>query len=124
MKRRQLVPLHILARPDGTDWERNAFQKAAGKAIRAAGLSGPVWHGLRATSASWAADGQATEKQLQAMLGHLTPAMSQHYARNAEQRHLARDAIEAIAVPVESTSTTGSGKRRSRRVANKVTGHS
>jgi integrase len=94
------VPLTILARSDGKPWKVNAFQKAAGKAIRAAGLTGVVWHGLRGSAASWAAEGGATEKMIQALLGHLTPAASQHYARGAEQRRLASAAVRSIVVPI------------------------
>lgn len=104
----KVVPLTILARPDGKPWVTgpgdlrgvNAFQKAAGKAIRAAGLEGVVWHGLRGAAASWAAEGGASEKMIQAMLGHLTPAASQHYARGAEQRRLAAAAVASIVVPI------------------------
>jgi integrase len=93
------VPLTILARLDGKPWKVNAFQKAAGKAIRAAGLDGIVWHGLRGSAASWAAEGGASEKMIQALLGHLTPAASQHYARGAEQRRLAAAAVRLIIMP-------------------------
>jgi integrase len=99
------VPLTILARPDGKPWKVNAFQKAAGKAIRAAGLSGVVWHGLRGSAASWAAEGGATEKMIQALLGHLTPSASQHYARGAEQRRLASAAVRSIVLPIGDTKT-------------------
>lgn len=96
----------ILIGPDGKAWKVNAFQKAAGQAIRAAGLSGIVWHGLRATAASWAADGGASEKQLQSLLGHLTGEMSRKYARGAEQRRLARSAAEGIIVPIGNATGT------------------
>jgi integrase len=78
----------------------NAFQKAAGIAIRKAGLDGVVWHGLRASALSWAADGGATEKMLQALAGHKTAEMSRKYARGADQRRLAADAVRAIVVPI------------------------
>jgi integrase len=93
------TPLTILRRPDGKPWKVNAFQKAAGVAIRAAGLSGVVWHGLRATSVSWAAEGGATENMLMSLAGHTTGRMSQHYARGANQRNLAASAVNSIALP-------------------------
>jgi integrase len=98
---RPLTPLAILERPDGGAWKVNAFQKAAGVAIRAAGLEGVVWHGLRASALSWAADGGATEKMLQAFAGHRTAEMSRKYARGADQRRLAASAVRAIVVPGE-----------------------
>jgi integrase len=86
----------LLRRPDGQAWETNAFQKAAGKAIRAAGLRGLVWHGLRGTAASWAADGGASDAQLMAMMGWTTSQMAQRYRRGAEQKRLASGAVAAI----------------------------
>jgi integrase len=98
--KRSPAPSTILARADGTPWEVNAFQKAAGVAIRSAGLEGVVWHGLRATAVSWSADGGATEKMLQAMSGHQTAEMVRRYARGADQRILAGQAVRAIRVPI------------------------
>jgi integrase len=98
--KKSLTPLTILSRPDGRPWKVNAFQKAGGVAIRTAGLDGVVWHGLRASALSWAADGGATEKMLQALAGHKTAEMSRKYARGADQRRLAADAVRAIVVPI------------------------
>ncbi len=91
----------LLARPDGRPWDVNAFQKAAGQAIRAAGLTGVVWHGLRGTAASWAAEGGASEKALMALLGHATTQMASKYSRGADQRRLAEAAVGAIVVPIQ-----------------------
>jgi integrase len=110
MATRSPRPLTILMRPDSKPWsdpgstkkstDANAFQKAAGAAIRAAGLEGPVWHGLRASAASWGADGEATEPMLQALLGHKTPNMTRKYARGANQKRMASGAVRAIVVPI------------------------
>ena len=94
------TPLTILARPDGRPWKGNAFQKAAGVAIRKARLEGVVWHGLRASALSWAANGGATEKMLQAFAGHRTAEMSRKYARGADQWRLAAGAVRVIVVPL------------------------
>ncbi len=113
------VPLTILARPDGKPWKVNDFQKAAGKAIRAAGLSEVVWHGLRGSAASWAADGGATEKMIQALLGHLIAGASQRYARGADQRRLASAAVHAIVLPIgieENAPNTETAKHKRARV--------
>jgi integrase len=101
------TPLTILSRPDGKPWKVNAFQKAAGLAIRAAGLDGVVWHGLRASAVSWAADGGATEKMLQAFAGHKTAEMSRKYARGADQRRLAAGAVRAIVMPIADEGRKG-----------------
>lgn len=81
-------------------WTANAFQKAAGQAIRAASLNGVVWHGLRAAGLSWAAEEGASDKALQALAGHATPQMTARYTRGADQRRLAAAAVGAIVVPI------------------------
>lgn len=100
MLKRSPAPLTILCRADGTPWPKNAFEKAAGKAIRSAGLTGVVWHGLRATGSSWATEGGAADGAVQALAGHKTPAMSKHYARGADRKRLAASAAKAIVVPM------------------------
>ncbi len=59
-----------------------------------------MWHGLRASAMSWAADGGATEKMLQAFAGHKTAEMSRKFARGADHRRLAAGAVQAIVVPI------------------------
>lgn len=115
------APLTILAQPDGKPWKTaNKFQKAAGKAIRAAGLKDIVWHGLRGAAASWASDGGATEQMVRSLLGHRTSKASQHYQRGADQRRLAAGAVAAITLPsgVQNETSTPSAKRRGRKVPN------
>lgn len=74
-------------------WPVNAFQKAAGDAIAAAGLSGVVWHGLRATAASYLAEGGSSDAEIMAITGHRTAKMAQHYRRGAQQKTLATAAV-------------------------------
>lgn len=75
VKECSLVPLTILMRPDGKGWGINQFRKAAGVAIRAAGLSSAVWHGLRTAGLTWASEGGLPSKAPQGVAGHLTPVM-------------------------------------------------
>jgi integrase len=118
LKDQMPAPLTILARTDGTPWKLNQFQKAAGKAIRGAGLKEVVWHGLRGAAASWSAEGGASEKALQALLGHTTSQMAQKYSRGADQRRLAGQAVAAITLPIGNASGTPTAKRRGRKVPN------
>ncbi|HUC17767.1 MAG TPA: tyrosine-type recombinase/integrase [Acetobacteraceae bacterium] len=106
------APVTILARPDGRPWEVNAFQKAAGAAIRSAGLEGVVWHGLRSSAMSWAAEGGASENQLMALSGHRTPNMARYYTRSANQQRLATGAVEAIDMPVKNIRRTKTANHR------------
>jgi integrase len=104
---RSPAPLTILSRANGKPWRANAFQKAAGAAIKAAGLSGVVWHGLRSTAMSWAAEGGASQRELMAMSGHSTSGMADHYVRGADQERLARQAVNAIELPVMGEDEAG-----------------
>ena len=100
-KRAKVQSLTILTRPDGQPWPVNAFQKAAGQAIRAAGLEGIVWHGLRSTAMGWAAEGGATTRMLQSLAGHRTSRMAEHYSRGADQKRMAAAAVDALVVPLK-----------------------
>lgn len=119
-RRRNPAPLTILSRANGDPWQVNAWQKAAGQAIRGAGLTGVVWHGLRGTAMSWAAEGGASQRELMALSGHSTSAMADHYVRGADQERMARQAVHAIELPagIERKRTTtakqGAGKLPSR----------
>jgi integrase len=77
-------------------WPVNAFQKAAGLAIRDAELSGPVWHGLRPTAAGWLAEAGCPDAEIQAITGHTTAKMVQHYRRGAAQKVLATAAVARL----------------------------
>jgi integrase len=107
----------IMPQADGSPWPVNKFQKAAGVAIREAGLEGVVWHGLRTSAATWAADGGASDKALQAMLGHSTPAMTSRYSRSADQRRLAGSAVAAIVLPIGNVPETPIAKHKGARTA-------
>ncbi|MEJ0015673.1 MAG: tyrosine-type recombinase/integrase [Acetobacteraceae bacterium] len=115
-----IAALTILTRPDETPWIANAFQKAAGQAIRAAGLDGLVWHGLRGAAASWAADGGASEQGIQALLGHRTATASRHYARGADQKRLAASTAEAIVLPIKNAAGPATAKRKGARTAKRA----
>jgi integrase len=108
-RKRDPAPLTILSHSDATPWGVNQFQKAAGKAIKAAGLKGIVWHGLRGAAMSWAAEGGASQKELMALAGHRTSGMSDHYTRKASQKKLARSAVEAIQLPTSRTRKAPNG---------------
>lgn len=63
-----------------------------------AGLVQPglTLHGLGHTVGKWLAEGGATTKQIQAFLGHDSPAASEFYLRQASQKTLASDATAIL----------------------------
>ncbi|GBQ45923.1 tyrosine-type recombinase/integrase [Komagataeibacter sucrofermentans] len=83
----------ILTTDTGRPWELGSFQTAVSKAIRGAGLRGIVWHGLRATAASWLAEMGCTEREIMSITGHTTAASVSVYVRHAEQKTRAVNAI-------------------------------
>ncbi|MGY6770372.1 tyrosine-type recombinase/integrase [Komagataeibacter sp. NFXK3] len=83
----------ILTGATAKPWELGPFQTAVSKAIRGAGLQGIVWHGLRATAASWLAEMGCTEREIMSITGHTTAASVSVYVRHAEQKTRAVNAI-------------------------------
>ena len=96
---RNPAPLTILAQANGRPWGANQLQKAAGKAIKAAGLQGVVWHGLRGTMASWASEGGASDAAIAGLLGHTQVQTTRRYSRGASQKRLAEQAVAAVVLP-------------------------
>ncbi|WP_239029736.1 tyrosine-type recombinase/integrase [Novacetimonas pomaceti] len=87
----------ILTPTAGKAWELSSFQTAVSKAIRSAGLRGIVWHGLRATAASWLAEMGCTEREIMSITGHTSAASVSVYVRHAEQKTRAVNAIAKLA---------------------------
>lgn len=57
---------------------------------------GLTFHGLRHTAAVRLADAGCDTRDIQAVLGHRTAAMSEHYARGADRKRRAAAAIEKL----------------------------
>lgn len=57
---------------------------------------GLTLHGLGHTVGKWLAESGATTKQIQAFLGHDSPAASEFYLKSANQKALARDAVVTL----------------------------
>jgi len=81
-----------------------------GDAIRAAGLTGVVIHGLRALAAVRYAEVGCPDSEIQAITGHKTPAMAAHYRRNADQRKIANSAVERLDAHSANAARTASVK--------------
>jgi integrase len=84
----------FVTKADGTGWTESGLSHAFKKATKAAGLSGVVFHGLRHTAGKKLAEAGCTNKEIQAVLGHRNSQMADHYSRAAEQKILAKRAIE------------------------------
>lgn len=87
----------ICARPDGKAWTESHFAHSFAAARGKLGLSGDVqFHGLRHSSASRMAEAGASDSQIQAVTGHKTRQMVEHYTSGARKKQLAADAIAAL----------------------------
>lgn len=88
--------LLFVTKPAGTAYEPSTFRHAFRDALDAAGLEHLHFHGLRHTAGRALAEAGCTEKEIQSILGHLTPAMSHHYTSQAGQKKLATKAIAKL----------------------------
>ena len=86
----------ILSRGNGSSWGLSHFQHEASAAIREAGLSGVVWHGLRATYSVRLAQAGASDAELQAARGDKTSTQAAHYRRNADKKESAAKAVARV----------------------------
>ena len=89
--------LTLLTRADGAPWAEDHFNAAFAKAVKAAGLRGLTFHGLRKTASGWLAEGGATDAEIDSILGHVDPKMTLLYRRQADQRIRADAAMGKLA---------------------------
>lgn len=89
----------ICCRPDGNAWKIDHFKHVFVATRRALNLAPDLhFHGLRGTAASRMAEGGASNLQIGAVTGHLSPAMVDYYASGARQKTLAQSAIDSLPV--------------------------
>ena len=99
----------ILTTASGKPFTCQNFRHHWGAAMKAAGLTGLVFHGLRYTAAARLAEAGCSLKEIAAITGHKSLAMLAKYSRGADQERLAGAAI----LRLENAGRTQNGKRRS-----------
>lgn len=82
---------------------RNKLTKFTGADMRAAGIADASFHTLRHTAAAWMIQACRSLYEVQRVLGHSTPAMTQRYA-HLEPKHL-RDAVGALDAAIRGVDT-------------------
>ncbi len=82
----------FVSKADGSAYDETGFRHEFRVTLDACGLRHLHFHGLRHTAGVTLAEAGASEKEIQAWLGHSTPAMAAHYCKMAEQKRLARAA--------------------------------
>ena len=98
----------ILTTSTGRPFAGSNFRHHFGKAMKAAGLVGLTFHGLRYTAAAKLAEAGCSNKQIASITGHKSLAMIEKYTRDADQKRLSGAAIIAW----ENASRTKNGKPR------------
>lgn len=80
----------------GAEMKADHFRHRFLTAMKAASVSGVVFHGLRATAATRLAEAGCSDAEIQAITGHRNVAMVQRYRRGAAQKTLATAAISRL----------------------------
>lgn len=94
----------ICLRPDGQPWKIDHYKKLFAATRRTLNQAPDLhFHGLRGTAASRMAEGGASNQQIGAVTGHLSPGMVDYYASGARQELLAQKAIDSLpAKPIKT----------------------
>ncbi len=98
----------ILTTETGRPFTGSNFRHHFGKAMKAAGLSGLTFHGLRYTAAAKLAEAGCSLKEIASITGHKSLGMIEKYSRDADQKRLAGAAI----LRLENASRSQNGKLR------------
>lgn len=101
----------ILVRADGKPWKADHFNHTFAAAVKATGLSGLVFHGLRHTAATWLADAGCTPSQIASITGHKTLAMVSRYTEAAGQRTRATEAVAMMERHRDAMNETSTAKQ-------------
>lgn len=109
-KRADATPLTIIARLDGSAYTEDGFASIWNRAQHATGCAGLPFHGLRKNASIALIEAGCTTKEAQAITGHTTIEMLEHYAKGASQKRLAESAIDKVVRAGRTKARTTSGK--------------
>ncbi len=85
----------VLTTATGKPFTDSNFRHHLGKAMKAAGLVGMTYHGLRYTAAARLAEAGCSLKEIASITGHRSLGMIEKYSRAADQKRLSGAAILA-----------------------------
>jgi integrase len=112
--RHVLSPM-VFVNAAGRDYTSEAarmwISQATKRAMRKAGIEDATFHSLRHTAAAWMVQGGATLFEVQSILGHSTPVMTQLYA-HLQPDHL-RKAVRALDRKLNSSKPRSTSKKAS-----------
>jgi integrase len=87
--------LTILHNAYGRPWKTKGFENAIRRELKRLGVR-KVFHGLRKTAAVNLAEAGCSEREIMAITGHQTSQMVDHYVKAANQKNMAKAAIEKL----------------------------
>jgi integrase len=112
---RHVVSPMVFVKSDGTDYTSGAartwISQATKRAMRKAGIEDASFHTLRHTAAAWMVQEGATLFEVQNVLGHSTPVMTQRYA-HLQPDHLRR-AVSGLDRKINSPKTRSTSPKAS-----------
>lgn len=85
---------YILNNFHGQPWVADTLRAAIKEHLFKIGIKDRSVHGLRKSAASFLAEAGCTTYQIQAVTGHVSLKEVENYTRNADQKRLAREAME------------------------------
>ncbi len=85
--------MFIVHRTDGGPYTGGGFASIFQREKKRLGLGALQFHGLRHTAGQRLAEAGCSDREIMAILGHLTASMVNRYTRRAEQKRLAKSAI-------------------------------
>ena len=84
----------MLTTAQGRPWKADNVRTRFTEYRHAVGIEDLTFHDLRGTGLQMLAEAGCTEKQIAAVTGHQTLAMVQHYTKGADQKWLAKQAVD------------------------------
>jgi integrase len=88
--------LVILTTVRGRPWKRANYGEVVRAAVQAAGFKGYTLHGLRKNATTRLLEAGCTTAEVQAITGHATIAMVEHYAKAINQRRMGQSAVTKL----------------------------
>ncbi|MEC9346613.1 MAG: tyrosine-type recombinase/integrase [Pseudomonadota bacterium] len=83
----------LLTTKTGRPWRADSLGKAVGKALTDVGVEGYVLHGLRKNAVARLLEAGCSDAEVQAITGHKTRQMIEHYGKDSNRRRIARAAV-------------------------------
>jgi len=96
LERTPRTGMYIVCTERGTPYTRSGFSKMFRRELERLNLRDFQFHGLRHTAGRRLAEAGCSDREIAAILGHRTAAMTLRYTRRADQKRLAKAAVTKL----------------------------